>query len=319
VTQTARSVFLTTGDWDLESWRQAFSVALAQHPVVTQQDTFSPDSVRYAATWRHPSGSLKAYPNLAAIFSLGAGVDHVFADKDLPDVPIVRVVDPDLTGRMSEWVLLHVLMHHRQQRMYDWQQHEKIWDEDRRQPAAHEVTVGVMGLGEIGHDAARKLHHIGFSVRGWSRTAKTIEGIACYWGDKDLDTFLAGTEILVSLMPLTPQTRGILSRKLFERLSRNGHFGAPILLNAGRGGLQVERDIIECLEDGTLFAATLDVFETEPLPKRSPLWHHPRVTISPHNSGISAPSSITRYIAAQIDAHERGEPLQNIVDRKRQY
>jgi glyoxylate/hydroxypyruvate reductase A len=313
------AVFLITGDWDLPSWLQAFRVALSRHAVVTQQDAISANDIRYAATWRHPHGSLKGYPNLAAIFSLGAGVDHLFTDPELPDVPIVRVVDPDLTGRMSEWVVLHVLMHHRQQRMYDWQQHERIWDEDRHQPAAHQVSVGVMGLGIIGRDAARKLGHIGFKVSGWSRTAKEITGVTCYSGEDELDTFLSQCEILVSLMPLTPQTKGILNRRLFERLSRNGHFGAPILLNAGRGGLQVEADIIGCLDDGTLLAATLDVFETEPLPKRAPLWRHPRVTISPHNSGISTPASITRYIAAQIEAYERGEPLRNTVDRARQY
>ncbi len=313
------AVLLITGDWDVQSWLQPFRAALTNHPVFTQEDKFSPDEIRYAATWRHPPGSLKNYAKLAAVFSLGAGVDHVFTDPELPNVPIVRVVDPDLTGRMSEWVVLHVLMHHRQQRMYDWQQHQRIWDEDRHQPAAGDVSVGVMGMGIIGQDAAQKLRQVGFKVCGWSRTKKNIQGIICYSGDDELDAFLSQSEILVSLMPLTPQTKGILNRKLFEKLSRKGHFGAPVLLNAGRGGLQIESDILACLEDGTLLAATLDVFETEPLPKRSPLWRHPRVTISPHNSGISAPASVTRYIAAQIDAFERGEPLQNTVDRGRQY
>jgi glyoxylate/hydroxypyruvate reductase A len=319
VTEPPSTIVVATGDWDLESWRQAFCAVLPRHHVVTLQDTFAPETVRYAATWKHPSGSLSGFRNLAAIFSLGAGVDHLFGDPELPAVPIVRVVDPDLTGRMSEWVVLHVLMHHRQQRMYDWQQAEKIWDEDRYQPAAHEIHVGVMGLGVIGRDAALKLRRIGFNVSGWSRTAKTLTAIPCYSGAAELDAFLAATEILVALMPLTGQTRGILNRTLFEKLSRKGYFGAPILLNAGRGSLQVESDIIACLDDGTLFAATLDVFETEPLPPQSPLWTHPRVTITPHNSGISSPASITRYVAQQIAAYERGESLQNLVDREQQY
>ncbi len=276
--------------------------------------------VRYAVAWRHPPGSLAQFPNLKAIFSLGAGVDHLVSDPGLPDnVPIVRIVDPDLRDRMSEWVILHVLLHHRQARLYDWHQHEKLWAEDPFQPAAKDVRVGVMGLGVLGADAVHKLKTIGFDVAGWSRTAKAIEGVETFSGPDGLDRFLARTQILVALLPLTPDTRGILDRSLFAKLARDSYFGGPIILNAGRGGLQNESDILAALDDGTLRAATLDVFETEPLPADSPLWHHPAVTITPHNAAISSYASVAAFIAGEIDHLEGGGEARHTVDRQRAY
>jgi glyoxylate/hydroxypyruvate reductase A len=145
-----------------------------------------------------------------------------------------------------------------------------------------------------------------------------VEGHRVFAGD-ELDAFLARTDILVSLLPLTPDTRGILNRELFRKLAHDGRLGGPVLINAGRGGLQVEADILACLDDGTLKAATLDVFETEPLPPDSPLWSHPRVTVTPHNAAVSEPDATARYIADQIRRFERDEPLQNVVDRERGY
>jgi len=304
--------------WDAGPWIERFAALMPGRRVVEPTDSFNPHEVLYAATWKHKPGSLGAYKNLKVIFSLGAGVDHVFLDKNLPNVPVVRIVDEDLRDRMSEWVVLHVLLHHRQQRMYDWQQYEKMWEDDRFQPAAKDVRVGVMGLGVLGKDAALKLAAIGFDVAGWSRSAKEIDGIESFEGD-ELDEFLGRTDILVSLLPLTDETRGMLNRALFEKLAKDGRLGGPILINAGRGGSQVEADIVACLEDGTLKAATLDVFAVEPLPQDSPLWHHPRVTITPHNSAISDPGALAAYIARQVEAFEAGKPLQNVVDVKRGY
>jgi glyoxylate/hydroxypyruvate reductase A len=143
--------------------------------------------------------------------------------------------------------------------------------------------------------------------------------VQVFAGEEGLAPFLARTDILVSLLPLTPDTRGILDRTLFRKLARDGRLGGPVLINAGRGGLQVEADIVACLADGTLNAATLDVFETEPLPEDSPLWAHPRVTVTPHNAAVSEPEATARYIAEQILRHEAGKPLQNVVDRSRGY
>lgn len=278
------------------------------------------DRVRYAVAWRHAAGSLASFPELKAIFSLGAGVDHLVSDHKLPrSVPIIRIVDPELTARMSEWVIVNVLMHHRQVRLYDWHQGEKLWSEDALQPAAKDVRVGLMGLGVLGTDAARKLKMIGFDVAGWSRTPKVLDGIETFSGPDGLDAFLSRTQILVVLLPLTPDTRGILDRSLFAKLSRDSHFGGPIVLNAGRGGLQKEEDILAALEDGTLRAVTLDVFETEPLPADSPLWHHPAVTITPHNAAISSYGSIADFIAGEIDHLEAGGSPRHAVDQNRAY
>jgi glyoxylate/hydroxypyruvate reductase A len=238
------------------------------------------------------------------------------SDPRLPEVPVVRVVDADLTQRMSEYVVLHCLMHLRQTQRYAAQQRERVWRDDRDQPAAGDVRVGIMGLGVLGGDAAQKLKAIGFDVAGWSRSPRTVEGVATFAGDNGLDPFLARTDILVTLLPLTAATRGILNTRLFAKLAHDGRLGGPVVINAGRGGLQVETDILAALDDGTLKAATLDVFETEPLPPDSPLWRHPAVTLTPHNAAISEPNAICARIADQIRRFEAGAPLDNLVDRE---
>jgi glyoxylate/hydroxypyruvate reductase A len=179
--------------------------------------------------------------------------------------------------------------------------------------------VGILGLGELGQDAAEVLARIGFQVAGWSRTRKTMPGIRSYAGAAELDAFLARTDILVALIPLTADTQGILNRSLFLKLARDGVLGAPVLINAGRGGLQVEADILSSLDDGTLAAATLDVFHEEPLPASSPFWRHPKVTVTPHNAADSDPEAISDDIAAQILDYEAGKPLRNVVDRGKGY
>jgi glyoxylate/hydroxypyruvate reductase A len=305
--------------WEPEPWIARFRRLLPDRRVVAFGEPFDRRDVRYAASWKHSPGALAGLPNLDVIFSLGAGVDHLVGDDRLPDVPVVRVVDPDLTERMSEYVVLHCLMYLRQQRRYDAQQRERVWHDDRFQPAAREVRVGIMGLGVLGQDAARKLKLIGFDVAGWSRSPKHLDGLPAFAGEDGLDAFLARTDILVCLLPLTEDTRGILDRSLFARLARDGRLGGPAIINAGRGGLQVEADILACLDDGILKAATLDVFETEPLPADSPLWLHPAVTVTPHNAAMSEPDAIGRLVAEQIRAYERGEALRNVIDRQLGY
>jgi glyoxylate/hydroxypyruvate reductase A len=313
------SLLLAMTGWHVEDWRARFQALLPEMPIVVPGEPFDRRAVHYVASWKHPAGSLTGLPNLAAIFSLGAGVDFLFADDKLPDAPIARVVDPDLTTRMSEYVVLHCLMYLRQQHRYMRQQQARLWEDDRNQPAARSVRVGVMGLGELGQDAAAKLRVIGFDVAGWSRSPKTVEGLQTFSGEDGLKAFLARTDILVSLVPLTPETRGILDAELFAGLARDGRLGGPFLINPGRGGLQVADDIVAALDAGTLKGATLDVFETEPLPADSPLWSHPGVTITPHNAAMSEPEAIASQVAAQIRRLEAGEPLQHVVDPARGY
>jgi glyoxylate/hydroxypyruvate reductase len=302
-----------------DEWRALLEARSKRHQVrVWPRAIGDVADIRYACIWRAPHGLLARLPNLKAIVNLGAGADHLLADPDLPDVPIMRAAHPDLTMRVTEYVVLHVLMHHRRQRLYDAQQRDRTW-RVHPQPAASEVAVGVMGLGVIGTDAAKALTRIGFHVAGWSRTPKTIPGVETFHGADGLDRFLSRTEILVCLLPHTPETEALLNLALFRKLKYSGPAGGAFLVNAARGKLQVDADIISALDDGTLAGATLDVFPEEPLPPQSPLWTHPKVTITPHNAGDVSPSLFVDHIMAQIERFERGLPLDGLVDQQRGY
>jgi len=197
------------------------------------------DWVRHITPLLPRQETLDRLKNLRVIFSLGAGVDHVFALPRLPAVPLVRIIDPDLTARMTEYVVWQVLDHLRRGPIYRRQQRRHMWLEPEN-PSAREVSVGIMGLGIMGGSAADALLRLGFPVRGWSRTMKAIPGMETFAGSGGLVPFLAGTDILVSLLPLTPDTRGLIDLALLKQLRRNGPLGGPVLLNAGRGGSQVE-------------------------------------------------------------------------------
>jgi glyoxylate/hydroxypyruvate reductase A len=274
--------------------------------------------VAFACVWLPPRGLLARLPNLKAIINLGAGVDHLLGDPGLPAVPITRAAHADLTMRVTEYIVLHVLMHHRRQRLYDAQQRERSW-RVHDQPAASEVAVGVMGLGAIGAHAASALAGLGFKVAGWSRSPKTLSGIETFHGAAGLDAFLARTEILVCLLPRTAETEGILNLTFLRKLKRDGAAGGAFLINAGRGALQVDVDILAALGEGTLAGTTLDVAQQEPLPPDSPLWSHPKVTITPHNAGDISPRLFAPHVIAEIERFERGLPLDNLVDRVRGY
>jgi glyoxylate/hydroxypyruvate reductase len=313
------SVLIAISGWDPEPWRARMEALLPSHKIVTLDERFDRASVRYALSWRHPPGALKDLPNLRVTLSLGAGVDHLFADPALPDTPIVRVVDPDLTNRMSEWVVMHALVHLRQLRRYERQQAERLWEDDDQQPKASDIQIGVLGLGVMGKDAVAKLKTLGFKVAGWSASPKSLPDVDCFSGGDGLKHLLAQTDMLVVLLPLTDATRGIINASVLSQLNQGGPLGGPILINAGRGGLQVEADILTALDSGALKGASLDVFEREPLPEDSRLWSHPAVYVSPHNAAISSPNAIAALVARQIETFERGEPLAHIVDRRRGY
>jgi glyoxylate/hydroxypyruvate reductase len=314
------STFLfVTPTWDGQAWAQHMQGAMPQRTMRVWPDMGDVADVHYVAAWLPPANVLRSLPNLKVIFSLGAGVDAILSDPTLPEnTPIVRVNDPDLTMRMSEHIVLQVLMHHRQQRRLDANQKAKIWD-NFPQHAASALRVGVMGLGVLGADAARKLSVMGFPTAGWSRTRKTVEGVHCYAGATELDAFLARTDVLISLLPATLETDGILNRGLFQKLARSGPFGAPILINAGRGRQQVEADIVAALDAGELYAASLDVFQKEPLAPSSPFWSHGKVILTPHSAADSDTATICAYVAQQIERFERGGDLQNVVDRRQGY
>ncbi|MFD1329656.1 2-hydroxyacid dehydrogenase [Mycoplana ramosa] len=284
------------------------------HPANKARDL---SGIDYAVVWK-PSADLFSRANdLKAVFSGGAGVDHVMTLPGLPEVPVVRFVDPTLTTRMSEWVVLQCLLHLRQFKAYEALNAKRIWRE-LAQPEAKEVTVGIMGLGVLGSDAAAKLRVMGFEVVGWSRRMKQIDGIETF-DAAGLDAFLARTDILVGLLPLTADTRGLFNAALFSKLRRKGALGGPIFVNAGRGGSQVEADILAALDDGTLAGASLDVFEQEPLPLESRLWTHEKVFMTPHAAAASDVRALFAHVEQQISRLESGQPLQHVVDRQAGY
>ncbi len=305
--------------WPADVWKTAMTKVAPDLDVRIWPDMGQVEDIDYAAAWLPPPGVLKGLPNLKVIYSLGAGVDAILKDPTLPEgIPIVRVNDDDLTKRMTEYVVLHVLMHHRQQQRIDANQARRIWDSFPTH-AASALSVGIMGLGVMGQDSALRLRDLGFRVAGWSRSRKAIEGVECLAGVGEFDQFLAHTDVLVSLLPATAETDGIINRTNIQKLSRKGPFGAPIVINAGRGRQQVDADVLTCLNNGELYAATLDVFAVEPLPADSALWAHPRVTITPHTAADSNPEVICAYVHAQIKRHQMGQPLVNLVDRARGY
>ncbi len=274
--------------------------------------------IPYAVVWKPDPALFERARDLKAIFSGGAGVDHILSAYELPDLPVVRFVDRSLTDRMSEWVVLQCLTHLRAALPYARQQRDHVWHEISPQPEARDVTVGVMGLGVLGQDAVRKLKVMGFDVIGWSRRQKQIDGVETF-DAAHLGAFLARTDILVGLLPLTPDTRGLYSASLFAMLRQGGALGKPVFINAGRGGSQVEADIVAALETGVLGAASLDVFEKEPLSPESPLWNMANVVITPHAAAASDVGALFRHVERQIDRFEKGEPLEHVVDRSSGY
>ena len=311
------AILLLISDMVPEEWDGAIASLSEQHTVRVWPYLEDPAEIEYAIVWKPPRGALQGFPNLQVIFSMGAGVDHLIG-ADLPDVPIVRFVADDLSEQMSEYVLHHVLLHHRRHLDYAAQQVCQEW-RPLPQPTAREVRVGVMGTGVLGGAAAARLVEIGFQTRGWSRTRKQIDGVACYAGSDEFLPFLGGTDILVSLLPLTPQTRGLLGAKLIAAMAADGALPGRVIINAGRGSLQNEEEIVAALNDGTLWGASLDVFETEPLPGDSPLWGDPRVVVTPHIAAVSRPQPLFDYVLEQIGKLERGEGLDNVVDLQRGY
>ena len=308
------ALILRTDAARADAWRAALERQAPELDLRMWDEPGDITDIEFALVWKPARGVLRGFPNLKAIFSIGAGVDHLFTDPELPaDVPVVRMVEPELTRGMTEYVMLHVLRHHRRQREMEANQRAEKW-EMIQVPTAPARKVGIMGLGELGGASARALAGLEFDVAGWSRSPKEIPGVECFHGDFGLDAFLARTEILVCLLPLTPETEGILNADLFAKLPK----GAS-LINAARGGHQIEADILTALESGQLSETTLDVFREEPLPAGHPLWRHPRVTVTPHNASLTDPIGAVKQVIANIERIRRGEPPLNIVDPKAGY
>jgi glyoxylate/hydroxypyruvate reductase A len=299
---------------DPRPWRQALTQALPGLDFRVWPQAGALEEIEYALVWRPPPGMLKQFPRLKAILSLGAGVDHVFLDPHLPrHLPVTRMVDAGLAAQMSEYALYGVLHFHRCMDRYAEQQRRGEWRMLAAVPA-QERTIGVMGLGVLGADFARKAAALGFRVRGWSRSPRDLPGVETFDGDAGLGAFLAGTQILANFLPLTPQTQGILDAKLFDRLPQGAY-----LINIARGAHVVEADLLRALDTGRLAGAMLDVFAREPLPPGHAFWKHPRVVVTPHVAAQAIASLMVEQVVDNIRRIERREAPTGLVDVERGY
>lgn len=304
------------GEAAIAEW-QAHFAAVAPHLVVRWLDDPSvrPDDVSYAFVWSPAPGRLAAMPNLRLILSSGAGVDHITADPTWPrHVGIVRMGGQETAQRMGEYVCLAALAMLRGLPRIVAGQRTRTWDSFDSPRTAPETQIGIMGLGNLGVHAAGMLRGLGFPVAGWSRTPKSIPGVDCYAGPGERDAFLARTDILVCLLPDTPDTRGALCAETLALLPR----GAAVV-NAGRGSHCVLPDLLAALDSGHLAGAVLDVFETEPLPADHPAWAHPGIIVTPHLASLASRPARARYVADAIAAFERGETPPNLFDPGRGY
>jgi glyoxylate/hydroxypyruvate reductase A len=292
-------------------WKGLMEADLDNAEVVLDgRDAYRPESIDYVMSFTPPPGKIASLPNLKAAFCLGAGVDGFLSDPDYPRaVPLVRFVDRTLSAEMAQYVLMHVLIHHRRQRFFDAAQRDSRWRQQTLPRRTEDTRIGLLGFGEIGSFAAARLIDLGFDVAAFSRSAKTMPGLTSFTGDGQLGAFLGRTDILICLMALTRKTAGILNAKTFAVLPKGA-----FIINVARGGHLVEPDLIAAIDSGHLSGAVLDVFQEEPLPATSPLWHHANVTITPHIAAVSDPDVVLKYVRDGIAAFERGERPDNIVD-----
>jgi glyoxylate/hydroxypyruvate reductase len=300
-----------------ERWRDALVPVLPEvnftndfHVWPDCKDTqYDPEDVDIALVWRPKPGDLKHFPNLKAVINLGAGVDTILADVTYPKgVPLVRLIDPALTRHMSEFIVHRVLHFHRKFHVYDQMQRDHDWRELIQEDTLQK-RVGIMGLGTLGTDAVRHLAPFGFQIAGWSRTEKRINGVQSFFGLDNLKEFLARTDILICLLPLTPETHGILNAETLSQLPKGAY-----VINSGRG-LQIDQEnLLVELDNGHIAGAALDVFCTEPIPKNSPIWDHPKIIVTPHIASLSSAQSAAQNIAENIRRIRRGETPNDLVD-----
>jgi glyoxylate/hydroxypyruvate reductase A len=300
--------FAKSADWQIKLGRHLSDFSLV--------DLMSPEGrmADIALVWAPPAGAFADMPNLKGIINKGQGVDHIMRDPTVPrDVPLVRLVDPDMSDALSHWVVLEALDFWRDASYYRRCQTQKIWKPVVQRPATG-ATIGIMGVGAIGSVVAKRFAALGFAVRGWARSPREIDGVTVFAGSDSLDKFLDDVDILVSVLPLTDETTGIMNADLFARLAKGA-----FVINGGRGQQLVEDDLLTALEAGQLAGAALDVFAHEPLPKDHPFWTHPKITVWPHVAAQTNPNTAASQVAAAITAIMAGKMPENRVDWHRGY
>ena len=266
-----------------------------------------------AVVWAPPQPFLDEQAQLKGIFNIGAGVDALMKLRLPPHALLVRLDDAGMSVQMAEFVCHAVIRHFRELDACERESAAGRWT-FRKPRSRAEFPVGVLGLGVLGQRVAQALAGFEFPVRGWSRSAKDIPGVQCFAGEAQLAGFLAGTRVLVNLLPLTPETENLLDRRTLSQLQPGGY-----VINVARGAHLVDEDLLALLDDGHLAGAALDVFRTEPLPAEHPFWRHPRITVTPHTSARTLRDESIAQIVRKIRALERGEPIAGVVDRQRGY
>ncbi|KQM66760.1 MULTISPECIES: 2-hydroxyacid dehydrogenase [unclassified Sphingomonas] len=294
-------------------WARMIAEAIPSLEVRLSPDIGDPADVRYLAAWTLPDGLIATLPNLEVLFSIGAGVDQLDLSQVPAHVTVVRLVEPNLAAAMAEYVVMTVLALHRDLYAYADQQRDAVWHA-LPQVAAGDRRVGIAGLGQMGSAALDALAPFGFQLSGWSRSPRDVPGVTCFHGDDGLRAFAAQTDILVNLLPLTPETRGILGRDLFARMPQ----GAAVV-SAGRGGHLDAQALIAALDGGHLSRAILDVTPIEPLPAGDPLWTHRRVVVTPHVAAATDTEGSGKALIANLRRHITGEPMIGVVARDRGY
>ena len=308
------AIVIIRQDHKIDLWKNALLEADSSLEVYSYQEKHPKEDITMAIIWKHPVGSLSDYPNLKCIASAGAGVDYIFEDVTRPkSVPITRLVDPYLASDMSEHVLAAILAHLKNFNDYKLQQVDSLW-KPKDYLRIKDVTVGIMGLGELGALTAKDLAKVGFKVQGWSRSKKDIEQVTTFSGSGEQAQFLETTDILVCLLPLTPETEGILNKQLMEQLPKNAY-----VINVARGGHLVDGDLIMLLDGGHLSGACLDVYHTEPLPQAHPFWNHPKIFMTPHYASVSDTDSVIPQLLENYRRLDNDEELLNQVDQEKGY
>jgi glyoxylate/hydroxypyruvate reductase A len=287
---------------DPAAWLPRLRLALPQDRFFEAPE----ENIDVALVATPPEGTFAPLKRLKLVQSLWMGVERLLADPAFPKgVPLARLVDPGMVAAMSETVLAHVLDWHRHHYYYRLEQDERRWSR-LEQRLASDRTIGILGLGELGSDAARKLAALGFNVVGWSRRPKTLPGVTCLI---ELDAVLERSDVVVCLLPLTQQTKGLLNERALRKIRLGG-----AVINVARGGHVVAEDLMAVLDSGHLAHAYLDVFEHEPLPREHPLWSQPAITVTPHTAALTEPRTAIPKIVENIERLRRGQPPLNLVD-----
>jgi glyoxylate/hydroxypyruvate reductase A len=307
-------ILVFRGDGQIEGLVQALKRALPQADVFGWKEGDPATACDYAVVWGPTPALLEQLGQVKAMFVTGAGVDAILKFGDaLPQAPLIRLGDSGMAIQMAEYVTYAVLRYFRQFGEYEERARDCSWDPLPPFDRDH-FPIGVMGMGKLGMRVVEALRHFGFPVRGWTRTPKDVPGVECFSGMDQLESFLRGTRVLVSLLPLTPETHGLLNRDRLFQLPQGAHF-----INVGRGAIAVEQDLLELVRRDHIRGATLDVFEEEPLRPEHPFWREPRITVTPHISAITPRDESVRQIASKIEALEQGQPVDDVVDRNLGY